>query len=114
MQQSVGEDESKVAENLRSVLATHPPIQQWSRATVEGLKSAVNSQHAEAEWHEESIWTRNLINAVLALNEGWNWQRLRTCSNTDYFSLPTHASHQVSPSYKRIVILTQIADNFTT
>ncbi|KAI1376596.1 hypothetical protein F4677DRAFT_419024 [Hypoxylon crocopeplum] len=77
------------AEVLRSILATLPPTQQWSSATIENLKSTVRDRHSGAEWHEQSDLTRGVINAILASNEGWNWQRLKTCSNGDYFSLPT-------------------------
>ncbi|KAM0806657.1 hypothetical protein AB5N19_06994 [Seiridium cardinale] len=89
MQQSTGE-ESRAAEDLRSVLATLPPVQQWSSATIESLESAVNSRDDAAEWLEESAWTRRVVNIILASEEGWDWQRLKTCPNADYFSLPTH------------------------
>jgi len=93
---SAGEDvePSEADGTFKSALATLPPFQQWSSETIERLMSAVNEKYPEAEWQEESEWTRRLINAVLASNESWNWQRLKTCSNADYFSLPIHVSHK--------------------
>ncbi|KAK9419983.1 hypothetical protein SUNI508_06989 [Seiridium unicorne] len=89
MQQSTGE-ESRAAENLRSVLGTLPPVQQWSSATIQSLKSPVNSRDDRTEWLEEPAWTRRVVNIILASEEGWDWRRLKICPNADYFSLPTH------------------------
>ena len=77
---------------FESVLATLPPPEQWSSATIEELRSAVKEKDPHAEWEEDSEWTRRAINAILASNEGWDWQRLKICSNADYFSLPLHVS----------------------
>ena len=90
-----GEDveSSETDEIFKSVLATLPPIQQWSSATIESLRFAVNEKYPKSEWQEESEWTRKAINAILESNEGWDWQRLKICLNADYFSLPTHVSH---------------------
>ena len=89
-----GVKSSEADEYFKSVLASLPPLQQWLGVTIESLRLAVREKFPQAEWHEESEWTRRLINAILALHEGWNWQRLKTCSNADYFSLPTHVSHK--------------------
>lgn len=85
---------SDADEILRSVLDTLPPVHQWSGATIKSLRSAVSEKDPKAEWQDESEWTRRVINAILASNEGWNWQRLKTCSNADYFSLPIYVSHK--------------------
>ncbi|KAN0108028.1 hypothetical protein V8E51_007770 [Hyaloscypha variabilis] len=89
---SEGEDvETSDADSIfESVLATLPPLEQWSSATIEELRSAISEKDPKAEWQEESEWTRRVINAILAPNQGSNWQRLKTCSNADYFSLPIH------------------------
>lgn len=89
-QQSDGQDESDIADIFSSALAAFPAVQRWSSETIEGLKSAINARHAGAEWHEESVWTHMLINTILSSEDGWNWQRLKTCSNATYFTLPTH------------------------
>jgi len=91
---SEGEDvETSDADSIfESVLATLPPFEQWSSATIEELRSAVNGKDPKAEWQEESEWTRRVVDAILASNEGWDWQRLKTCLNVDYFSLPIHVS----------------------
>jgi hypothetical protein len=92
---SEGEDvETSDADSIfESVLATLPPLELWSSATIEELRSAISEKDPKAEWQEESEWTRRVINAILAPNQGSNWQRLKTCSNADYFSLPIHVSH---------------------
>ena len=77
---------------FESILATLPPLDQWSSATIEELRGAVNGRDPKAEWQEESEWTRRVINAILSSNEGWDWQRLKTCLNADYFSLPIQVS----------------------
>lgn len=94
-QQSDGQDESDIADIFSSALAAFPAVQRWSSETIEGLKSAINARHAGAEWHEESVWTHMLINTILSSEDGWNWQRLKTCSNATYFTLPTHVSLNV-------------------
>ena len=83
---------SGVDESFKHDLAALPPVQQWSDATIESIRSIVSAKYPGSEWQEESEWTRRLINVILASHEGWNWQRLKTCSNTEYFSLPTHVS----------------------
>ena len=82
-------------EIFKSVLATLPPIQQWSSDTIESLRFAVKEKSSKSEWQGESEWTRRAIDAILESNEGWNWQRLKTCSNEDYFSLPTYVSYMI-------------------
>ncbi|KAK6189221.1 Nucleolar protein 9 [Pestalotiopsis sp. IQ-011] len=89
-QQSHGQYESEIAAIFSSALAAFPVVQQWSSETIEGLKSVINARHAGAEWHEESAWTHMLINTILSSEDGWDWQRLKTCSNATYFTLPTH------------------------
>lgn len=81
---------SGVDESFKHDLAVLPPVQQWSDATIESIRSIVSAKYPGSEWQEESEWTRRLINVILASHEGWNWQRLKTSSNTEYFSLPTH------------------------
>jgi len=88
---------SEADEIFNSILATLPPVHQWSSAAIKSLRSAVNENYPKAKWQEESEWTRRVLNTILASNEGWNWQRLKICSNEDYFSLPTHVSHTRSP-----------------
>ena len=104
--ESAGEDESSRDDEIfKSVLAMLPPVQQWCRATIETLIFDVNGRHPTAEWEGESEWTRRLINAILASKKGWDWHRLKTCSNTDYFSLSTHVSHKINSLYSRSVNL---------
>lgn len=88
-QQSHGQDEYQIAAIFSSALAAFPAVQQWSSETIEGLKSVINAKHAGAEWHEESVWTHMLINAILSSENGWDLQRLKTCSGATYFTLPT-------------------------
>lgn len=83
---------SGVDESFKHDLTALPPVQQWSDATIESIRSIVSAKYPGSEWQEESEWTRRLINVILASREGWNWQRLKTCSNTEYFSLPPHVS----------------------
>jgi len=77
---------------LQLILTTLPPIEQWSSATVESLRSAICENTSEAVFQNESEWTRRLINVILRPNEGWTSQKLKTCSNAEYFSLSTHVS----------------------
>jgi hypothetical protein len=83
---------------LASILATFPPVEEWSDATIESLKEAVNARDPEAEWEDEgqvqSDETVEVIDAILAPHEGWDRERLRSCSNAEYFSLPTHVSRR--------------------
>lgn len=92
-----GEDveSSENSEIFESVLATLPSIQLWTSETIKSLRSAVKEKSPKSEWQEESEWTRRAINAILKSNEGWNWQRLKTCSDEGYFSLPTNVSHMI-------------------
>ncbi|RDW62454.1 hypothetical protein BP6252_11887 [Coleophoma cylindrospora] len=83
-------ESNEATEVLKFVLDALPPIQHWSSSTIERLKAAISEKDRTAEWQEEGKWTRRVINVILARNEGWDWQRLKACSNADYFSLPTH------------------------
>jgi hypothetical protein len=83
---------SGVDESFKHDLTALLPVQQWSDATIESIRSIVSAKYPGSEWQEESEWIRRLINVILASREGWNWQRLKTCSNTEYFSLPPHVS----------------------
>lgn len=89
-EEDVGSDEAEKI--IKYILVTLPPIHQWSSATIRKLKFAVNQKCPKAKWQDESAWTRRVIDAILESNEGWNWQRLKTCSNDDFFSLPTYVS----------------------
>ncbi|CAM1500374.1 Fc.00g095360.m01.CDS01 [Cosmosporella sp. VM-42] len=83
-------DHSAETADFQSIINALAPIQSWSSSTVSSLKAAVNGKYPEAAWHEESEWTERAINAILSINQGWNWQRLKRCSNAEYFSLPIH------------------------
>ena len=85
-------DHSAETADFQSIIDALPPIQSWSNSTVSSLKAAVNDKYPEAVWHEESEWTERAIDAILSTNQGWNWKKLKRCSNAEYFSLPTHVS----------------------
>ncbi|KAF7521070.1 hypothetical protein G7054_g12565 [Neopestalotiopsis clavispora] len=104
MQQPAAKNDSAVEEDFRSALAILPPVQQWSSATIETLKSSIHSRHADVQWREDSLWTRRLIDAILAPEEGWNWQRLKTCSTAQYFSRPLHTISLLSAAFHSHVL----------
>ncbi|KAK7431840.1 hypothetical protein QQZ08_001458 [Neonectria magnoliae] len=81
-------DDSVERADFQSIVDALAPIQSWSSSTVSALKAAVNDKYPEAVWHDESKWTKRAINAILSTNQGWNWLRLKRCSNAEYFSLP--------------------------
>ena len=97
---------SGVDETFKHNLAALPPVEQWSEATIESIRSTVSAKYPASEWQEESEWTQRLINVILTSHEGWNWQRLKTCSNTDYFSLPSHVSS------KSLVLLSLVVQGY--
>jgi hypothetical protein len=85
---------SKTAD-FNSIVASLPPLAEWTSATIESLKSAVQEKHQYAKWARgggESHWTTKIINAILSPHEGWDRERLRTCSNEEYFALGAHVS----------------------
>jgi hypothetical protein len=48
---------SGVNESFKDDLATLPPVQQWSDATIESVRSIVSAKYPGSEWQEESEWT---------------------------------------------------------
>ncbi|KAI0965121.1 hypothetical protein F4678DRAFT_453908 [Xylaria arbuscula] len=103
MAQSVEMDQSRANELVKSALASFPPVSQWSRATIHDIKSTIRSDPAEAaaiEWSEGSPCTRALVNAIVGgVDDNWDWQRLKTCSNAEYISLPIHTISLLNDVY---------------